>query len=132
MSDEITQEVIVEKKEPVNLTIETIKKKGGIVDSKPVRKKIVWRQAYQNDDGGIEVDEYDAYVFVRRQSFKVFSKFLKHSDNYDENCVLVAECIAKDETGKENLFTLEQAEDIETSLLSALVVAINEVNVKKK
>lgn len=119
--NESIEPVEVKQVSPFNL--EDLKKFGGIVDRKPVRKTIEW-----TSQSG---EKLVADIFIRKQSFENFSQFLD-KDYTAKNKVglaaLIAKSLASDETGKKDLLTYDQACSLEYGLALVFISAINEVN----
>lgn len=124
---EVQEKDTQDKIENISLSFEELIKKDDVfIDSRPVKKEIVWKR--QDTDGS---KQFRFNVFIRRQNFAIFSNFLEHSTNSHQSCKLLVECLAKDEKGKENLLTFEQAKDLHPELAILFLNAIHEVNTKK-
>lgn len=118
----------IAKKEPKILSISDLQKSGSFAPRLPVKKLVKWTDT--NTD-----EEFEAYVFVRRQSYKTFSVFVEDNKNVADKlktALMISKCLASDETGQKDLFTYEQVCDLEFHITVALLEAINEVNYKKK
>lgn len=105
---------------------ELLNKQGGFVDTTPVKKVVKWNQGKDKN--------FNFDVYVRKQSFKVFSKFLDR--NAVENDMLlgaqmISSCLSKDPEGKEDLMSYEKACKLHPQLAILLIQAIDEVNSKK-
>lgn len=104
-----------------------VKQTEAFVDTMPVKKEIVWKR--KDEDG---TKKFRFTVYVRRQNFAIFSNFIAAAQSTsDQSCKILVECLAKDEKGKQNLLTFEEAKNLNTELAILLLNAINEVNTKK-
>lgn len=108
----------MEKNQKKTLDLKSVKHINGVVDSKPVAKEIKFE---------IDGVEHEYQVFCKRVSFAQAQE-IHNKENF--NIAFISACIV-DEQGKE-LFTYEQAGDLQSSLATALLMAVLEVNAPKK
>ena len=108
------------------MDLDTLRKRGGIVPSEPVKKEVSWTHPDKN--GKNVTDTFT--VFVRKHSFGQIEKLLatdtKHPDR-SRAAAFISESILLGEDGSETL-SYEDAFQLDTTLASVLMTAVNEVN----
>lgn len=133
MSDEkdieLATEAVEEAVEEVveQFSFKQVLDQGGLVDSKPVRKKVQWERPSDNK-------KLEFFVFIRKQSFKVFSKFIDKSVVENDMLLgaqMISACLSTDASGKTDLLSYEKACELHPSLAIALINVIHDVNSKK-
>lgn len=120
------------------MNVDQLSKLGGVIPAAPVKKTITWTRVGK---GGKEVsDTFD--VFVRRLAYADQERILKLSGIYDQfvrgeddeslndpsiNAATIAVALRLGEDGQERL-SYEQCCQLDPSLASQFIIAINEVN----
>ena len=99
---------------------------GAFVPSTAVKVEFTWKKS--------ESEEVKGDIFIRRQSFGDFSILVDPERNKDKvsNAELIAKSLAKDETGKQDLLTYEQAYALHPGLAAVFVQAIWKANSPEK
>lgn len=99
------------------MKISELKKEGGLVSPKLVKRSIKW----ESDD-----KQHEGDIFVRRVSFGVIDQIMS-DDDASTNSALIVETIRLGEKGEEH-FTYDQAYQLEPNLAAAMVEALMAVN----
>lgn len=110
------------------MRIEDLIKKGGFVDLDPIRTPIVWPKKDQTT-GDVEEIKFD--VFVKRQSWGDMEKLWAGDSEQSRTAKLISSSILLGEDKSES-FTYEQAYNLDPTLATALLKAINQTNGKTK
>jgi len=113
------------------MDLKTLREKGGIVPSVPVKHEVTWTHAAE--DGSELADTFT--VFIRRLSCGVIDRIraaartaVKDGDTaLSERALIISEAVLLGEDGSERL-SYEDADALEPSLAEALTAAVNAVN----
>lgn len=105
------------------MKLNDLKKLGGVVSAAPVQKEITWKKV---DESGVE-QEYKFTVFVIKHSFGTIEQIYADKEDRSKAAAFIAKSIRLGEKGEEVL-TYEDAYQLESSLATQFLGAINEVN----
>jgi hypothetical protein len=105
------------------MNLAELKAKGGFVALAPVAKEVTW--THKNDAGEEVKDTFT--VFIKRHSFGTIEQIWAGESDRSKSASYIAQSVRLGERGKDAL-SYEDAFQLDPSLATVLIGAINEVN----
>lgn len=105
------------------MNLSELKAKGGIVAAAPIPKEVTWTR--RNDAGEEMSDTFT--IFVKRQSFGSIETIWASGEDRSKSAAYISQSLRLGDKGKEQM-SYDEAYQLDTSLATVFITAINEVN----